>query len=60
MTNNVAENPSFCPPIEKYNRETGIHRYALSDGTEITGVSANTWDEYVDLLDKVPLPTKLS
>lgn len=47
----MAENPSFCPPREKYNRETGIHRYALSDGTEITGVSANTWSEFEKLLE---------
>lgn len=38
---------------EEYFRRTGIHRYTLADGTIITGLSANTWEEYLGLLRKI-------
>ncbi|NCP47477.1 hypothetical protein GW844_03770, partial [bacterium] len=37
---------------ETYSRESGVHRYFLMDGTEIVGVSANTWEEFRTMIEK--------
>jgi hypothetical protein len=37
-------------PKEEYFREPGIHRHHFNNGTNITGVSANGWDDFMELL----------
>lgn len=46
-------------PIEKYFRESGVIRHVLNDRTEIAGVSANSWDQFVELLLTVSVTDKL-
>ena len=39
------------PNIEaEYNREYGVFEYQLTSGKVVTGISAETWDEYSDFL----------
>lgn len=53
------EKQKFLPPDEVYFRETGVHRHELNDGTKITGVSANSWEEYVEMLNLITPEDKL-
>lgn len=38
------------PPKEKYSLQSGIERYPFDDGTLITGVSAQNWGEFIQLI----------
>ncbi len=51
--NGLNERRELSMPVEAYFRETGVCRFVLVDGAEITGVSGNTWEEYFDLLKQV-------
>jgi len=42
----------FFPLQEHYYRESGIQSYDLDDGSEIVGVSANTWEEFRTMIEK--------
>lgn len=45
---------SFFPfPKESYVLEYGVHRFKLSDGTTITGVSSSDWKDYITLLNEI-------
>ncbi|KKT66684.1 MAG: hypothetical protein UW58_C0004G0033 [Candidatus Collierbacteria bacterium GW2011_GWC2_44_30] len=38
---------------ETYFRESGVHRYSLADGTNIVGVSADTWRDFRTMIEEV-------
>lgn len=59
MSLSLENNTLGCFPMETYFRETGIHRMTLLDGTNIVGVSGNTWEEYCLFLGSVSARDKI-
>jgi len=53
MSYELSERIGLIKPEEVYFRDTGVCRFSLVDGTEITGVSGNTWEEYCSFLGTV-------
>ncbi len=53
MNCEVKERNNLKMPEERFFRETGVVRYSLLDGTDIVGLSGNTWEEYLVLLGQV-------
>lgn len=39
-------------------RTSGVHSFELTNGLTITGISANTWEDYEQLLQNLPLTTQ--
>jgi len=52
MNSGLVERSMFFPLQEHYYRESGIQSYDLDDGSEIVGVSANTWEEFRTMIEK--------
>lgn len=51
--------PPITFPKEVYFRESGTYRYQFENGTSITGVSANTWEDFIRYLSQTTREDKI-